>query len=356
MLAQQHVQHDPVDAVVGAVERDRPDDGGALPEPVHAALALLVPGRVPGEVVVDDGLEAGLQVHAFRQAVRGDEDGTPGLVLGQVPDPRQALVGRQDAGDRGDRVLLAEAVGELLGDVLGGVDEAAEQDRVVAVEQQLGDDFGQQGDLGVACPLQPFGPAGEALEPPAVCRVALRGLAVRTRGGIGGLDGLLVGEVKHGRAAEPVRFRDIRGVDVGGPGAQGGGGGPRRGRQRPQQRQRRPVPDPLPELAAVGIADGLAGVLQHVGEQFLVIPGQQVGPFLAQPVLREGRRLPGIGADVTASALHEVAGEPLPSLDRFKVDRSQARLQQRQQVAEPFLLAAVRGRGDQDQVPGGLLG
>ena len=187
-------------------------------------------------------------------------------------------------------------------------------------------------------------------------RVALRSLAVRARGGVSGLDGLLVGEVEHGRAAEPVGFGDVRGVDVGGPGAQGGGGGPRRGGQRPQQRQRRPVPDPLPQLAAVGIADGLAGVLQHVGEQFLVGRGQQVGPFLAQPVLREGCRLPGIGADVAAAALHEVAGEPLPALDRFEVDGGQARVQQRQQVAEPFLLAAVRGGGDQDQVPGGVLG
>ena len=85
VLAQQHVQHDPVDAVVGAVERDRADDGGALAEPVHAAFALLVPGRVPGQVVVDHGLEAVLQVHALGQAVGRDQHRTPGLVARSGP-------------------------------------------------------------------------------------------------------------------------------------------------------------------------------------------------------------------------------------------------------------------------------
>src|SRR5258708_2513990 len=47
VLAQQHVQDDPVDAVVGAVQRDRPDDVSALAEPVDPSFALLVAGRVP---------------------------------------------------------------------------------------------------------------------------------------------------------------------------------------------------------------------------------------------------------------------------------------------------------------------
>ena len=85
MLAEQHVQDDAVDAVVGAVEGDRPDDAGALAEPVDAAFALLVAGRVPGQVVVDDGLEVLLQVHALRQAVGRDEDRAPRLVGRSAP-------------------------------------------------------------------------------------------------------------------------------------------------------------------------------------------------------------------------------------------------------------------------------
>ena len=69
VLAQQHVQDDPVDAVVGAVQRDRADDVSALAEPVDPAFALLVAGRVPRQVVVDDRLEVFLQVHAFGRCI-----------------------------------------------------------------------------------------------------------------------------------------------------------------------------------------------------------------------------------------------------------------------------------------------
>ena len=69
-----------------------------LAEPVDAALALLVPGRVPGQVVVDDGLEVVLEVDALGQAVGGDQDRAPAVVAGQLRDPRLALGGRQGAG------------------------------------------------------------------------------------------------------------------------------------------------------------------------------------------------------------------------------------------------------------------
>ena len=135
VLAEQHVEDDAVDAVVGAVEDDGADDAGALAEPVDAALALLVPGRVPGQVVVDDGVEVLLQVDALGQAVGGDQHRALARVAGQVADPGFPLVRRQDAGDGGDRVVGAEALGQVLGDVLGGGDEPAEDDRVVAVER-----------------------------------------------------------------------------------------------------------------------------------------------------------------------------------------------------------------------------
>ena len=40
---------------------------------VLASFALFVPGGIPGEVVVDDGVEQALQVDAFAQAVGGHE-------------------------------------------------------------------------------------------------------------------------------------------------------------------------------------------------------------------------------------------------------------------------------------------
>ena len=54
VLADEHVEHDAVDPVVLAVERHGAHDVVALTDPVHAALALFVPGGVPGQVVVED--------------------------------------------------------------------------------------------------------------------------------------------------------------------------------------------------------------------------------------------------------------------------------------------------------------
>src|SRR6266700_3886899 len=182
VLAQQDVQHDPVDAVVGAVQRHRPDGAKALPEPVDPALALLVPGRVPGQVGVDYGLEAALQVDAFRQAVGGNEHRAAGVIVGQVLDPLLALVRRQDAGDRGHRVVGAQMSRQVLCHILGRVDETAEHNRVVALKEQFGDDLGEQGELGVVGAFQPGRPVGESSEPPAVRGFSLRMLAVGARG------------------------------------------------------------------------------------------------------------------------------------------------------------------------------
>jgi hypothetical protein len=81
VAANEDLEHDPVDAVVLAVVGDGAHNGSALAEPVHAALALFVPCRVPGQVVVHDRGEAVLQVDALRQAVGGDQQAharTPG--------------------------------------------------------------------------------------------------------------------------------------------------------------------------------------------------------------------------------------------------------------------------------------
>ena len=165
---------------------------------------------------MDDGLEAALQVHAFGQAVGGDEHRAPGFVFGELPDPRFALVGRQHAGDRGDLVVVAEAARQVLGDVLGGVDETAEHDRVVAVQQKPGDHLGEQGELGVAGAFQLGRPVGKPPEPPAMRGLPRRYLAVGARRCVGGLDGFLVGQVEYCRAAEPVGFRHVFSVQVGG--------------------------------------------------------------------------------------------------------------------------------------------
>ena len=64
-LAQDHLEHGAVHGVVFAVEHQRAHRGRRLPETIGAALALLVAGRVPGEIVMDHRIEPALQVDAF---------------------------------------------------------------------------------------------------------------------------------------------------------------------------------------------------------------------------------------------------------------------------------------------------
>ena len=143
VLADEHVHDDAVDAVVGAVQGDRADDLPRLAEPVHPAFALLMAGRVPRQVVVDDRLEILLQVDALGQAVGGDQDLSrfPGGI-GEAAHPFGALLRCQLAGHHLNRGLR-ELLPEVGGDVVGGRYEPAEHDRVEAVGQQRPDCGGQ---------------------------------------------------------------------------------------------------------------------------------------------------------------------------------------------------------------------
>ncbi len=86
MLAEQDVEDDAVDAVVPAEDGDRTHDVAGLPETVDSTFALLVAGGVPGQVVVDDGLEVLLEVDALGEAVGGDEHVAAG-VAAELGDP-----------------------------------------------------------------------------------------------------------------------------------------------------------------------------------------------------------------------------------------------------------------------------
>ena len=138
----------------------------ALAEAVDAAFALLVPGGVPGEVVVDDGVEVVLEVDALGQAVGGDQDAAGAVfLLGCLGEPLDAVepLGRGErAVDAGDDGLPAELAVQLPGEVLAGGDVAAEDDRVVAVGEELLDGLDEQGELLVLLgALQGGGALGE---------------------------------------------------------------------------------------------------------------------------------------------------------------------------------------------------
>jgi hypothetical protein len=119
VLADEDFEDLAVDAVVAAVDGDDADVFRPLAEAVDAAFALLVPGGVPGEVVVDDGVEVVLEVDALGQAVGGDQDAAgavflPGC-LGELLDAVDPLGRGERAVDAGDDGLPAELAVQLPG-------------------------------------------------------------------------------------------------------------------------------------------------------------------------------------------------------------------------------------------------
>ena len=136
---------------------------------VDPALALLVAGGVPGEVVVEDGVEVLLEVDPLGEAVRRHEH--PLLVSPELLHPRFALGGRERAGDGGD-LHAFELLPEFVRHVLGGGDEAAEDDGIEAVLNQPGDEPDRLLELGVRLAVQGLRLAGH-LQEPAVLALAL---------------------------------------------------------------------------------------------------------------------------------------------------------------------------------------
>ena len=89
VLVDEDVENNAVDTVVGPVEKGDLHRGLPLAVAIHAALTLLMAGGIPGEVVMDDGIEGLLQVDALGQAVGGDEQ--PLIERGEFLDSLLAL-------------------------------------------------------------------------------------------------------------------------------------------------------------------------------------------------------------------------------------------------------------------------
>ena len=84
VLAEEHLEDEAIDGVVFAIIGQGADGLAALAIAVDAALALLVAGGVPGEVVVDHGVEEVLEVDALGEAVGADEDAAGVLLEGGI--------------------------------------------------------------------------------------------------------------------------------------------------------------------------------------------------------------------------------------------------------------------------------
>ena len=122
-----------------------------LAEAVHAAFALLQAVGIPGQVVVEGGVERVLEIDAFAQAVGRDEDAT--FFLRQFGNLGAALVVTQHPGDGCDAdivKLAAQGALQSLGDIVSGGDVATPDDGIEAFAQKSGDQLGAAGELGVA--------------------------------------------------------------------------------------------------------------------------------------------------------------------------------------------------------------
>ena len=169
-LAQEHVEDDLVDLVVGAVEQHRLDLGARLAEAVDPALPLFEAVGVPGQVVVHDRVEMLLEVDALRQAVGRDQN--PPFVGDELLDPLAPLLVPDLAGNRPHLETvegLAEQLRQPGRQVVGSRDEPAENDRPVAVPQQRGERPGQPLQLAVGLgALERARPPHEAGQPPTL--------------------------------------------------------------------------------------------------------------------------------------------------------------------------------------------
>ncbi len=179
VLADQHIEDHAVDGIVRAVVGDDADLGLLLAEAVHPAFALLVARRVPGQVVMQHGVEVLLEVDALGQAVGADQHVLARLG-DQAGDACFALGGRQQAGHRLDPHLGGQCLAQLAGHVLGGVHEPAEDDGLEAVLEQRLDLADGALELVVGFGGEGFGPPGELQQ--LAARARRRRSRCRSRG------------------------------------------------------------------------------------------------------------------------------------------------------------------------------
>ena len=353
-LVEQDADDDAVHGVVRAEEADGFDGfGKGLAEAVHAAFALLQAVGIPGQIVMEGGVEGVLEVDAFTEAVSGDEDAA--AFLGQLRHLCPALVVAEQSGDRGDADVVelgAEEALQALGDVVSRGDVAAPDDGIEAFAEKAGDQFGAAGELGVAGRVgDGFGEAREVAE---FAAVGLR------HGLFGGFDrgrGLaVVGLFVAGLENVLAEIGFLLGLRQGAVAAvQGGDSRRRAGHDAAEQRERGPVADALLALAqrlagADQLGAELVGFLEEaavgIGQAVMLVGGDTLGEAVfGFPVF----------FDVLARALDEVAGQ----LDALRFGEGgyfvagELGPEQGEQGAEGFGNAAVGGGREKDKVAGG---
>ena len=193
---------------------------------------------------MNDGIEQLLQIDAFGQAVGSNQQ--PLLGCGHVVYPRAPVLGGQRAGHR-LYAQFREGFAETGGNVIGGRDEAAEDDRVGAVGNQRLQDFDCRVELRIRGPGQALGSRHEAAERPRYLQPRRRLDVERVH---------LIGVVIEDLLFEPV---GIRREAV----AQRAKRGGRRRADAAHQRQCPPEGEPSPTLVRSGAFNDAKAVVEH---------------------------------------------------------------------------------------------
>ncbi len=209
--------------------------------------------------------------------------------------------------------------------------------------------------LGIASAAQRLGFAGQIEQASAQRRriAILTGIAAGDD--INPLAALVIDLIEHGAATEHIGLFDGFGIGGDCASAQGGGGGSRARGQGAQQGEGRPPTHALAmAIAAGGIGHRLAGVAQHPLEQAAIPLAEAIGG-VAVIALGEGRIGVEVVANVTAPALDEMGGQAAAVSLVLRAAQvagqiGKRRIEQFQQRAEGRFIAAMRRRGDEDEM------
>ena len=266
MLLDQDVEHDAVDLVIDPVVGDDAHALARLPVAIDATLTLFVARRVPREVVVHHRIKVFLQIDPLAQTVSADEYALRRAA--QLLHALLALGWRQHAGHRFDRHTALEALAQLSCDVLRRWDEAAEDDRVIAIVDQCLNYFDRLDEFLILVTQQRVRIARHPLQATSdAALVVTRVFEISPRRHVHALGGVVVLKIKYDALAHFVGLIDRVCVRRRGPRSQRCGRRRRARSERTKQRQRRPPAHALPMPVTARLEHRLTRVLQHALEQ-----------------------------------------------------------------------------------------
>ena len=341
-LAQDDLEHRAVHRVVGAVEERGAHRRARLTESIDAALALFVARRVPGEVVVNDGVEVLLEVDALRQAVGSDQD-SGALSRADPRHPLLALFRGHLAGHGVDGVAgnALQVLAEVTGNVVGGRDEAAEHHDVEPLRDQLGDVRRSGLELRIAA---------LAREPLRLPDQPRQRRTVATGRGLHVVRNERV-DVAVEDAIQKV-FAGLVAQVLAGTGAQGQHGRNGARAAAPQQRQRPPEVETLPLLVTGVRLDDLGAVVEDIVEERLPGAAELVGELLRLSAREDVAIVPlrDVGPPSLDEVVREAFAETLALPAGGFRQALEVRGKQAEQPVEGSVVAAVRSGGEHDEV------